>query len=120
MTKRQRPHCINDAKLRRQIKQHSRTARSGATATVLTAHDPRETRAGGYGASGVQFVFIFLIPGQKIVFLSVHAPKPECASRSANLQHLDPPRRHADALRARLAALRDVAGADGNFYGELK
>ena len=45
--------------LRRQIKQHSRTARSGAVATVLTAHDPRETRAGGYGTSCAQFVFYF-------------------------------------------------------------
>ena len=42
-------------KLRRQIKQHSSRARSGAVATVPTAHDPRETRAGGYGGSGVQF-----------------------------------------------------------------
>ena len=32
-------------------KNHSRAARSGAIATVLTAHDPRETRVVGYGTS---------------------------------------------------------------------
>ena len=37
-----------------------------------------------------------------------------------NIRRLGPPRRDADALRARLAALRHLAGADGNFHGVLK
>ena len=96
MAAQQRPNCNNDA--RRQIKKHSRAARSGAIATVLTAHVPRETRAVGYDTRGVQF-------------------EKKKKSQNCFCQAAPIPKRDADALRARVATIRHVrlgAGSASN------